>query len=229
MIKLVLTDVDGTLTVERDTYEIDLDAIKALRELEKHGIKVGLVSGNSYPVLRGLYTYFNFHGGLVAENGCIVYYNDIVIKVCEEIDKNLIREFESKFNVVRTWQNEFKYCDLTFNPPILKKEMIEWANSRGLYIKTSGYAIHLSKSLSGKGVGVRKLIELHNLNKHEVLGIGDSSTDKEFLEEVGIKVVVGNADEEIKRIADYITRNKSGKGVIEIVQKILKGEIDGRD
>ena len=229
MIKLVLTDVDGTLTLGRDTYEIDLDAIQALRELEKHGIKVGLVSGNSYPVLMSLYIYFNFHGGIVAENGCIVYYDDVMIKVCEEIDKNLIKEFESRFNVVGTWQNEFKYCDLTFIPPDLKQEMIEWAKSRGLYIKTSGYAIHISKSTSGKGIGVKKLIELHNLSKYEVLGIGDSSTDKEFLEEVGIKVVVGNADEEIKKIANYITINKSGKGVVEIVQKILKGEIDGRN
>jgi len=229
LIRLVLTDVDGTLTSERDTYEIDLDAIQALRKLEKYGIKVGLVSGNSYPVLRGLYTYFDFHGGLVAENGCVVYHNKVMNKVCKEIDKNIIREFESRFNVMGTWQNEFKYCDLTFIPPMLNNEMIEWAKSRGLYIKTSGYAIHISKSSSGKGIGVRKLIELHNLNKYEVLGIGDSSTDKEFLDEVGVKVVVGNADEEVKKIANYITANKSGKGVIEVVQKILKGEINGRN
>ena len=227
MIKLVLTDVDGTLTIERGTYEIDLDAIRALRELEKYGIKVGLVSGNSYPVLRSLYTYFNFHGGLVAENGCVVYYNKM-IKVCEDINKSLIKEFETKFNVKGSWQNEFKCCDLSFTPPILTQEMIEWAKSKGLYIKTSGYAIHISKSISGKGIGVRKLIELHNLSKEEVLGIGDSSTDKEFLEEVGIKVVVGNADDEVKKIANYITANKSGKGVVEVVEKILKGEINGR-
>lgn len=228
MIKLVLADVDGTLTTERDTYEIDLEAIKALRELEKHGIKVGLVSGNSYPVLRGLYTYFNFHGGLVAENGCVVYYNKVMLRVCEEIDKNLIKEFERKFNVIGSWQNEFKCCDLSFTPPTLNQEMVEWANSKGLYIKTSGYAIHISKSISGKGIGVRKLIEVHNLSKEEVLGIGDSSTDIEFLEEVGIRVVVGNADDEVKKIANYITANKSGKGVVEIVEKILKGEINDR-
>lgn len=229
MIKLVLTDVDGTLTVDRDTYEVDFQSIEALRILEKHGIKVGLVSGNSYPVLRSLYTYFNFHGGLIAENGCIVYYNKNLIRVCEQIDKSLIEEFSNRFNVVSSWQNEFKCCDLTFTPAALNYDMIQWARSYNLYIKTSGYAIHISKSPTGKGVGVRKLIELHNLKKSEVLGIGDSSTDVEFLQEVGFKVVVSNADEEVKKVANYITVNKSGKGVVEIASKILKGEIGGRN
>ncbi|BFH74445.1 phosphoglycolate phosphatase [Sulfurisphaera javensis] len=227
MIKLVLTDVDGTLTTDRDTYEIDLDAIEILRLLEKRGVKVGLVSGNSYPVLRGLYTYFNFHGGLVAENGCVVYYNNNMVKVCEEIDKNLALEFEREFKVRNSWQNEFKYCDLSFTPPLLPENMISWAKERNLYIKTSGYAIHISRSLSGKGIGVRKLIELHGLDKSEVLGIGDSNTDIEFLQEVGFKVVVGNGDKEVKKIADYITFNKSGKGVVEIITKLLRGEING--
>lgn len=229
MIKLVLTDIDGTLTKDRGTYEIDLDAIKALRELEKKGIKVGLVSGNSYPVVRALYTYFHFHGGLVAENGCVVYFNNSLVKVCEEIDLDLAEKFSSLFGVRSSWQNEFKYCDLAFSPPKLSNEMIAWAKERGLYIKTSGYAIHISKSQKGKGDGVRKLIELHGISKDEVLGIGDSDTDVEFLEEVGIKVAVGNGDEEIKKVADYITLNPSGKGVIEVVEKILKGELVGRN
>lgn len=226
MIKLVLTDVDGTLTVDRNSYRLNLGAIRLLRKVEEKGVKVGLVSGNSYPVLRGLYTYLNFHGGLVAENGCIVYYNTMV-KVCEEIDKKLITEFERNFGVKGSWQNEFKYCDLSFTPPTLTKDMIDWAEKRNLYIKTSGYAIHISRTLAGKGIGVRKLIELHGLNKSEVMGIGDSNTDIEFLNEVGVRVVVGNADDEVKKVADYITVNKSGKGVIEIINKLLRGELNG--
>jgi len=228
LIRLVLVDVDGTLTVDRNSYEIELSAIESLRRLEKNGIKVGLVSGNSYPVLRGLYTYFYFHGGLVAENGCIVYYNELV-RVCEPIDKSLAEKFSKIFNVISSWQNEFKCCDLSFTPPTLSDKMIEWAKNMGLYIKSSGYAIHISKSQTGKGIGVRKLIELHNINKSEVLGIGDSSTDIEFFEEVGIKVAVGNSDEEVKKVANYVTLNNSGKGVVEIVDKILKGELDGRN
>ncbi|MEM3949310.1 HAD hydrolase family protein, partial [Saccharolobus sp.] len=65
MIKLVLMDLDGTLTEDRDSTRIDLDAIYAIRLLQEKGIKVGLVSGNSYPILRGLYTYLYLDGGIV--------------------------------------------------------------------------------------------------------------------------------------------------------------------
>lgn len=47
-----------------------------------------------------------------------------------------------------------------------------------------------------------------------------------MFQQVGFKVAVGNADDELKDIADYITSNKSGKGVREFVDKLLKGELD---
>ncbi|MDT7875577.1 MAG: phosphoglycolate phosphatase [Sulfolobaceae archaeon] len=226
--KVILVDIDGTLTKDRDTYEIELEAIEALREVrDVLKVKIGLVSGNSYPVVRSLYTYLGFNGGIVAENGCVVYYNKLY-EVCEKIDKSLIQEFESRFGVRGSWQNAYKCCDLTFTPPHLTAEMIKWASDRGLYIKTSGYAIHISKSKRGKGDGVRILMDLLGVKKEEVIGIGDSSTDVEFLQEVGYKVVVGNGDEEVKGIADYVTKNKSGKGVVEFIKSLINGEVDGR-
>ena len=224
--KLILVDVDGTLTLDRNTYLLDLDAIRVLREVKSLGYKVGLVSGNSYPVLRALYTYLGFNGGIVAENGCVVYYERLY-EVCERIDKELIGEFERKFNVKGSWQNAYKCCDLSFTPPNLTEEMVQWAKERGLYIKTSGYAIHISKSKKGKGDGVRFLLSLLGVNKDDVIGIGDSNTDIEFLQEVGYKVVVGNGDDEVKKLGNYITKAGSGKGVVEFLSLLIKnkGEI----
>jgi len=39
MIKLVLMDLDGTLTEDRDSTRIDLDAIYAIRLLQEKGLK----------------------------------------------------------------------------------------------------------------------------------------------------------------------------------------------
>lgn len=228
--KLILVDVDGTLTIDRDTYILELEAIRALREVQKLDFKVGIVSGNSYPVLRALYTYLGFNGGIVAENGCVVYY-DGLYEVCEKIDKGLITEFEKLFGVRGSWQNPFKCCDLTFTPPKLTEEMVKWAREKGLYIKTSGYAIHISKSKKGKGDGVRFLLSLLGVSKNDVIGIGDSDTDVEFLEEVGFKVVVGNGEEKVKKLGNYITKEKSGKGVAEFVNMLItnRGDVHGRN
>lgn len=226
MIKLLLLDLDGTLTEDRNSTAIDIDAINAIRTLQNNGIKVGLVSGNSYPVLRGLYTYLNLNGGFVAENGCIVFFEEQKYRVCKIMDKNILNEFKFLFKLKDTWQNDYRECDFGFTPAILTDAMVEWAKNMGLYIRSSGYAVHIAYKPAGKGVGVKKLLELQGLRKEEVAAIGDSLTDVEFFNEVGLKVAVGNADEELKSIADFITTNKSGKGVKEFVTKLLRGEIN---
>ena len=136
--KLLLADLDGTLTISRDSYLVDLETIRLLRELESSGIKVGLVSGNSYPVLRGLATYLGLSGGVVAENGCITYLGGNLVKVCEPLERRLAKEFAKEFNLRESWQNDFRTCEYAFSPPHVTDEMVKWAVQRGLYIKTSG-------------------------------------------------------------------------------------------
>jgi phosphoglycolate phosphatase len=100
--------------------------------------------------------------------------------------------------------------------------MREWAELRGLVIKSSGYAVHITKNTEGKGRGVRKLLEMAGIDKSYVLGIGDSDTDVEFFREVGVRVAVANADESLKSASDFITRSPSSEGVREIVEIIVE-------
>jgi len=52
--------LDGTITINRKTYKVYLPAINALRKVERRGIEVALVSGNSIQVLRGTCKIFWF-------------------------------------------------------------------------------------------------------------------------------------------------------------------------
>ncbi|ARM75747.1 phosphoglycolate phosphatase [Acidianus manzaensis] len=224
MIKLVLTDLDGTLTLDKSTFKVNLSAIEYLRLLEDRGIKIAIVSGNSYPVIRGLTTYFGFSGGLVAENGCVLHFKQ-KITVCKKMDRNLIQEFKEKFNVKDSWQNEYRECDFGFNPAILTEEMKRWAEEKNIYINSSGYAVHIAMKPAGKAIGVRKLIELYNLDKNEVAAIGDSLTDIDMFNEVGLKVAVSNSDEKLKEKANLILNLKSGEGVKEFAKMLIEGKI----
>ncbi len=223
MIKLILTDLDGTLTEDRGVYRLDLGAIEAIRKAQDAGIKVALVSGNSYPVLRGLYNYLGFNGGIVAENGCVVFYGGMRLEVCKRMEKGILEEFRRKFSLRDSWQNEFRCCDFGFTPANLNGEMLKWAEERGVYVSSSGYAVHVAMKPAGKGVGVRKLVELHGLKPEEVAAIGDSLTDLEMFREVGLRVAVGNADEKLKAEADIVLNLKSGDGVKEFISSLLDG------
>ncbi|WP_238024829.1 phosphoglycolate phosphatase [Metallosphaera javensis (ex Hofmann et al. 2022)] len=221
MIKMLLTDLDGTLTEDRGTYVVDIDAIRALRRAEKAGIKVALVSGNSYPVLRGLHNYLGLTGGVVAENGCFVFYKGVTYRVCETLSRDIVSEFAKVFNLKESWQNEFRKSDFGFTPAELKDEMIKWAEERGLVVQSSGYALHLSGKPGGKGAGVRKLLELAKVTKEETGAIGDSRTDVEMFREAGITAAVSNADPELKKVASISLKLKSGAGVMEFIEMLL--------
>ncbi|MEM3486463.1 MAG: HAD hydrolase family protein, partial [Candidatus Methanomethyliaceae archaeon] len=60
MIRAVATDVDGTITNYKD--ELYLEAVTAIRNLEKAGIPVILCSGNALCVLKGLARYIGCTG-----------------------------------------------------------------------------------------------------------------------------------------------------------------------
>ncbi|EZQ03176.1 MULTISPECIES: phosphoglycolate phosphatase [Acidianus] len=227
MIKLVLSDLDGTLTEERNTYKLNLTIIEKLRIFEENGIKVAIVSGNSFPVLRGLHNYLGFSGGVVAENGCVVFFKSKV-KVCKDMDKRKVEEFKERYKVKDSWQNLYKECDFSFTPPELKADMREWANINGMYINSSGYAIHIAFNPAGKNIGVRKLIEMHGLNKNEVAAIGDSLTDLEMFEEVGLKIAVSDAEEELKRSANLIINTKDERDLSAFMKKVIGGEFEYR-
>ncbi|RLG75231.1 MAG: phosphoglycolate phosphatase, partial [Thermoprotei archaeon] len=56
-IKAIVTDIDGTLTINREDYRLEIKAIKAIRKAENNGIPIVLVSGNALPVVVSLSTY----------------------------------------------------------------------------------------------------------------------------------------------------------------------------
>ncbi len=227
MISLVLLDLDGTLTLDRNTYVLSLDAVEALREIRRLGVGVFIVTGNSYPVSRGLITYLGLDG-VVAENGCVVYAEGKEHTLCREVDPSLVQEFERKFELKGSWQNRFRKFDFGFSPPQITPQMEEWAKERRLSVKTSGYALHLSYNDKGKEIGAEKLLQLLGKGKSEVVAIGDSLTDIDMMKLAGIKVAVSNGDEKLKSIADVVTKGKSGEGVKEYIMSLVNA-LHGRN
>ena len=57
----------------------------------------------------------------------------------------------------------------------------------------------------------------------EVCFMGDDLPDLQILKKVGFAVAPPNAVSEVKKVADYITKNSGGQGAVrEVVELILK-------
>ena len=74
---------------------------------------------------------------------------------------------------------------------------------------------------SNKGNAVKKLCEILDIDLKDTIAIGDSYNDIHMFEVAGYNVVMGNADEEVKKYADEITLTNDEDGVAVFLEKLI--------
>jgi hypothetical protein len=100
--------------------------------------------------------------------------------------------------------------------------------------KFYGKQLHIGKSKptflefshpdATKGHALAMLADIFNVPQHQVMAIGDGDNDIEMLEYAGLGVVVANARDHIKQLADYITDSNNEDGVAKVLEKLVLGD-----
>lgn len=70
--------------------------------------------------------------------------------------------------------------------------------------------------------GVVKVMEHLNINREDIVGVGDSYNDFPLLEAAGLKVAMGNAHKELIEIADLVIPSNDEDGVAYLIDKLLE-------
>ena len=65
----------------------------------------------------------------------------------------------------------------------------------------------------GKVAGIRYVLEQEGILPEECIAFGDAENDMDMLAFVGIGVAMGNAQEHVKDIADYVTADVDDDGI----------------
>ena len=66
---------------------------------------------------------------------------------------------------------------------------------------------------SGKAAGIAQFIEEQGLAPSEIMAFGDGENDIEMLKFAGTGVAMGNASDEVKAVADYVTDSVDDNGI----------------
>ena len=72
-----------------------------------------------------------------------------------------------------------------------------------------------------KWTAIEFLMEKLNINKEDVVAIGDNVNDKEMLVNAGLGIVMGNSNPKIKEIGDKIVADNNSEGVLEAINKFI--------
>ena len=105
-------------------------------------------------------------------------------------------ELEKKFPELR-----FAYAGIASHP--------EWV-----------FASIISSEVNKKTV-FKNMTEYFGITADEVMAIGDSHSDMDFIESAGVGVAMGNANDAVKACANYVTKSVSDEGVAYALSQLV--------
>lgn len=237
-IKLIALDMDGTLLDENG--EIPIENRLAINEAHEHGIHVVLSTGRSIATCKEHAESLLLSSYLVTVNG-----SEIWDWKGNLIERNLV-ELEhiewlwelTQMHKVKTWatSSERVWFDqmpedlssshwLKFGFHIeedsMREQIIQELISRNCFEVTNSSPVNIEVNSLGinKAKGLQKVCELLHITMDEVMAVGDSLNDISMLKQAGIGVAMGNAQEVVKDIADYVTTSNQNNGVALAIRK----------
>jgi hydroxymethylpyrimidine pyrophosphatase-like HAD family hydrolase len=84
-----------------------------------------------------------------------------------------------------------------------------------------GYYCEVVPSRVSKWTGLRRLADLLGVSRERICAVGDERNDLSMIYGAGMGVAMGNACEELKRAADWVTGHHDQDGLVEVVERIL--------
>lgn len=87
--------------------------------------------------------------------------------------------------------------------------------------KSKPHFLEFSHPSANKGHALKAVAEYFGASRKEVMAVGDSYNDVEMIDWAGFGVVMGNARDEIKKMADYVTLPVEEEGVRHALRKFI--------
>ena len=214
-IESIAIDIDGTLTGE--DRRLDCVAVEAIRKLS---IPVVFVTGNVICFASAASKLVGTSGEVIAENGGVVKLDfdgeEVILgdkRICLAAYDHLKEFLDLEMIDMRYRKSEValkRGFDVGSARDLLKDFNVD--------IVDSGFAVHIKKKGINKLTGLSYVSERRGWDLEKTVAIGDSRNDAEVIRGVGFGIAVGNAEEDLKEIADYATLKDHGEGVVEALE-----------
>lgn len=88
-------------------------------------------------------------------------------------------------------------------------------------MRSKPYFLEFTEKGVTKGTSLNQLIQACGIKREEVIAIGDSYNDMSMIEFAGFGVAMGNAPDDIKEIANFVTDTNMNDGVAKVVEEYI--------
>lgn len=123
----------------------------------------------------------------------------------------LFPQKDNKFITLPIFEQPIYQCVLL--SPESEQNRLEEMFPECQFTRSNPYSVDIIPKGGSKMVGINQVLKHYGFDKSEAIAFGDSWNDTEMLSEIGIGVAMGNANEDIKELADYITSSNDDNGI----------------
>lgn len=260
MIKLIITDMDGTFL--NDEHQIDERFWNVFKEMKNKGIMFGVASGRQYFNLLENFEPIKEEILFIAENGTLIMFKgkEIFSNCVEKKDVHHALEVLKKVKNIGVVLCGKSTAYITDTSPMFLEEVskyyhrrkvvesfeevtediikiaiydfidaetncyphIEGDSDRYKVVVSGKHWVDIMHLDSNKGEAIKKIREVFQYDKSEIVAFGDYLNDYEMMLEVEHSFAMENAHSEIKKVAKYIAKSNNESGVVEGIIEILE-------
>ena len=240
MIKAIFFDIDGTL-IPHGEKQMPSSTIDALNQLREKGIKLFIATGRPPNSISHIYDMFDFDGFLTA-NGQYCFTQDHVIfekYIPKESIYAIIPYIEEKKLPVlfatlnKNYRNQYNVGDFDSIWPIVDLNTVKDEKMVQImaYIdpkEDDAFIEHLPLCQSarwtdvfadiipidgGKDKGIDHILDDFGISLSQTMAFGDGANDITMLQHVPYGISMGNASQEVKDHAYYVTTDICDDGI----------------
>ena len=221
---VLCSDYDGTLASEGQVLP---PTVRALERLIASGRQVVLVTGRELDDLQKVCPHLGLFEYVVAENGALLYEPATGRETLlgPRPPDHFIAALRSRGVgrisvgrvIVATWEPHETAVLQTIREQGLELQVI--FNKGAVMVLPAGV---------NKASGLKAALERMAVTPHNAVGIGDAENDHSMLALCGYAVAVANALPALKEIADLVTTQARGAGVVELIDALLADELGSR-
>jgi HAD superfamily hydrolase (TIGR01484 family) len=222
--QVLCTDYDGTLAHHG---ALEPATIAALEKFRGSGRRLMMVTGREIDDLKSVCPRLDLFERIVAENGGLIYQPNTgeerllghapPREFVERLRERGAERISVGRSIVATWEPYEHIANETIREMGL--DLVVILNKGAVMILPAGI---------NKATGLRAALQEMNLTTREAVGVGDAENDLAFLTICGCSVAVANALESVKQAADIVTLQPHGRGVVELINEILRDDLAER-
>ncbi len=215
------TDYDGTLATDGVVRD---STIAALDRFIATGRKVVLVTGRQLDDLAQSFAHLDVFSRVVAENGAVLFTPATQeVRLLEDPPPRAFVDALLRKGVEPVGQG--RVIVATREP--FQDVVMETIRAMGLslHVEFNKGAVMVLPAATTKRTGLTAALDDLRLSPREVIGVGDGENDESLLSLCEFAVSVANALPSLKERSDWVTPSPEGKGVEELVARVLADDL----